>query len=65
VVHEAERRRRSGKGTLMTGTSAATKLHRTAFRTGRLLDFCSRKELKPGITGRLAARVLKELICNS
>ena len=29
----------------MTGTSAATKLHRTAFQTSRLLDFCSRKEL--------------------
>jgi hypothetical protein len=29
----------------MTGTSAATKLHRTAFQTSRLLDFCSQKEL--------------------
>jgi hypothetical protein len=38
LVHEAVRRRR-GRGTLMT-TSAATKLHRTAFQTSRLLDFC-------------------------
>ena len=45
LVHEAERRRRRGKGTLMTGTSAATKLHRTTFRTSRLLDFASQKEL--------------------
>jgi hypothetical protein len=47
LVYEAECRRRrvAGRGTLMTGSSAATKLHRTAFQTSRLLDFCSRKEL--------------------
>ena len=68
LVHEAERRRRRGKGTLMTGTSAATKLHRTAFRTSRLLDFCSRKELIAQ-TGHQPDDwplvVLKELIDNA
>ena len=68
LVHEAERRRRRGKGRLMTGTSAATKLHRTAFRTSRLLDFCSRKELIAQ-TGHQPDDwplvVLKELIDNA
>jgi hypothetical protein len=46
VVHEAVRRRRraAGRGTLMTGTSAAPQLDRTTFRTSRLLDFASEKE---------------------
>ena len=52
----------------MTGTSAATKLHRTAFRTSRLLDFCSRKELIAQ-TGHQPDDwplvVLKELIDNA
>jgi DNA topoisomerase VI subunit B len=68
MVHEAERRRRRGKGTLMTGTSAATKLHRTTFQTSRLLDFCSQKELIAQVGHQPAEWplvVLKELMDNA
>ena len=52
----------------MTGTSAATKLHRTAFQTSRLLDFCSQKELIAQVGHQPAEWplvVLKELMDNA
>src|SRR5512132_3726596 len=67
LVHEAVRRRR-GRGTLMTGASAATKLHRTAFQTSRLLDFCSQKELIAQVGHQPAEWplvILKELLDNA
>ena len=52
----------------MTGTSAATKLHRTTFQTSRLLDFCSQKELIAQVGHQPAEWplvVLKELMDNA
>ena len=37
MVHEAVRRRRAGRGTLMTGTSAAAKLNRSTFAENHFL----------------------------
>lgn len=52
----------------MTGTSAAAKLDRTTFRTSRLLDFASTKELTAQ-TGHPPADwalvVVKELVDNA
>ena len=68
LVYEAVRRRRVGRGTLMTGTSAAAKLARSTFCTSRLLDFASEKELTAQ-TGHPPADwplvVLKELVDNA
>jgi DNA topoisomerase VI subunit B len=52
----------------MTGTSAATKLHRITFQTSRLLDFCSQKELIAQVGHQPAEWplvILKELLDNA
>ena len=52
----------------MTGTSAATKLHRTTFQTSRLLDFCSQKELIAQVGHQPAEWplvIVKELLDNA